>query len=223
MDINVEAAQKLMDGIDNPDMLLFIEGDTCKREDIKSAVEQVIAKFGKLDSLFANAGIHRSNTMLNISDEMLDRIIQTNLYGTINTLREAVPHIIASGGGSVVINASDQVFVGKANSFAYGLTKGALGQMTKSLSIDLGKDKVRVNAVCAGTIRTPLSETILDNYARQNNISAEDCWQSESELYARGSVGEPMEVAELVYFLASDASSFCTGGQYLVDGGLCAQ
>lgn len=144
-------------------------------------------------SVFANAGIHRSNTLLDVADEQMDLMIQTNIYGTVNTLREAVPEIIRTGKGSVVINASDQWFVGKPNSFVYGLTKGALGQITRSLSIDLAKYNIRVNAVCAGTTRTPL----VDNLFK--------------------------EFAELVYFLAGDSASFCTGGHYLVDGGLVAK
>lgn len=122
----------------------------------------------------------------------------------------------------MVINASDQWFVGKSESFAYGLTKGALGQITRSLAIDLGSQNIRVNAVCAGTIRTPLVETLFENLSKVNNCSVDTYWEQENALYARGFVGEPREVAEVVYFLASDASSFCTGGHYLVDGGLVA-
>ena len=117
MDINVKAASELVEELSN-DNLLFVEGDTKKRTDIKRAVDAIVEKFGALDSVVANAGIHRCNTLLNITDEELDLMIQTNIYGTVNTLREAVPYLIKNGGGTVVINASDQWFVGKPNSYA---------------------------------------------------------------------------------------------------------
>lgn len=223
MDFNPDGAEKLLVDIGCPERLLFTRGDTRLRGDIRNAVEATVERFGRLDSVFANAGIHRSNTLLNISDEELDNIVQTNIYGTVNTLREAVPHIIEAGGGSIVINASDQWFVGKAHSFAYGMTKGALGQITRSLSIDLGPHNIRVNAVCPGTIRTPLVDNLFDKFSAESGMSVEQYWKEENALYARGSAGEPEEVAALVYFLASDASSFCTGGHYLVDGGLVAR
>ncbi len=222
MDINEKAAHERMEEINRPDQLIFVPGNTRNREDIRNAVEETVKRFGQLDSVVANAGIHRCNTLLDISDEELDLMIQTNIYGTVNTLREAVPHIIRAGGGTVVINASDQWFVGKAHSFGYGLTKGALGQITRSLSIDLGPKHIRVNAVCAGTIHTPLVDNLFKKFAQENHCSIDDYWRTENALYARGSAGRPEEVAEVVYFLASDASSFCTGGHYLVDGGLVA-
>lgn len=223
MDINPDKAHELEAELNVPERLLFIEGNTRSREDIHRAVEATVARFGALNSVFANAGIHRCNTLLDVTDEELQLVIDTNIYGTVNTLREAVPALIEAGGGTVVINCSDQWFVGKAHSFAYGLTKGALGQITRSLSIDLGPKNIRVNAVCAGTIRTPLVDNLFKDFAETNHCTVDKYWQAENELYARGTVGEPQEVANVVYFLASDASSFCTGGHYLVDGGLVAK
>ena len=222
MDINVEAAATLAIECKADERVLFIEGNTRNREDIRSAVQTTVKRFGHLDAVFANAGIHRCNTLLDIADEELDLMIQTNIYGTVNTLRETIPYLIENGGGSVVINCSDQWFVGKPNSFAYGLTKGALGQITRSLSIDLGPKNIRVNAVCAGTIHTPLVDNLFDKFAQVEGKTIADYWVQENALYARGKAGQPEEVAELVYFLASDKSSFCTGGHYLIDGGLVA-
>ena len=180
-------------------------------------------RFGALNSVFANAGIHRRDTLLDVSDEELHLVIDTNIYGTIDTLREAVPQLIKAGGGSVVINCSDQWFVGKAHTFAYGLTKGALGQMTRSLAIDLGPKNIRVNAICPGTIHTPLVDRLFEKFSAIDGKSIEQYWEEENALFARGEAGKPEEVANLVYFLASDQSSFCTGGHYLIDGGLVAR
>jgi len=223
MDVNTVAAEALVAGCDSHDRLLFAGGDTRSRDQVRRAVTMTADRFGGIDSVFANAGIHRRNTLLDISDSELDLVIGTNIYGTVNTLREVVPHIIKAGGGSVVINASDQWFVGKAHSFAYGLTKGALGQITRSLSIDLAPYGIRVNAVCPGTIHTPLVDSLFEKFSAVEGKSVDDYWREENALYARGRVGTPAEVAEMVYFLASDKSSFCTGGHYLIDGGLVAR
>ncbi len=223
MDINEEAARNLSECLNVPDRLLFIKGNIRIKSDIFEAVAKACERFGKLDSVFANAGIHRRNTVLDITDDELDLVIQTNIYGTVNTLRASVPELIKAGGGSIVINSSDQYYIGKAHTFAYGLTKGALGQISKSLSIDLGKYNIRVNAICPGTIHTPLVDNLFQRFSKVDNKTVEEYWDEENALFARGSAGRPEEVAELVYFLASDKSSFCTGGQYLIDGGLVAQ
>lgn len=159
MDINVEDGQ----AVARETGALFVEGNTRNREDVEKAVAAAVAEYGELDCVVANAGIHRCNTMLTITEEELDLMIDTNIKGTVRTLQAAVPSILRKGGGSVVINASDQSYIGKANSFGYGLTKGALGQITKSLAIDLGRQNVRVNAVCAATIRTPLAINLFRN------------------------------------------------------------
>lgn len=93
MDINTQAALALVEELNSPDRLLFTEGNTRTQSDIRRAVGNTVAKFGTLNSVFANAGIHRCNTILDIADEELDLMIQTNIYGTINTLREAIPPI----------------------------------------------------------------------------------------------------------------------------------
>ncbi|MDE5786612.1 MAG: SDR family oxidoreductase [Duncaniella sp.] len=222
MDINRREALALCESIGQADRVLFTEGDTRSRSDIEAAVNAAVERWGGLDSTFANAGIHRRNTLLDITDEELDLMMDINIRGTVNTLRAAVPRIIASGGGTVVINVSDQWYIGKPHSFGYGLTKGALGQITRSLALDLGPEGVRVNAVCAGTVRTPLVDNLFKKYEAEGRGSAARYWEEENALYMRGRAGEPDEIARLVYFLASDESSFCTGGHFLADGGLVA-
>ena len=201
---------------------LFVHADTRSQDEVQTAVDAAVDAFGGLTSVFCNAGIHRRNTMLDTPEEEFDLVVKTNLYGTFHTLKAAVPAILASGGGTVVINASDQSMTGKRASFAYGMTKGALGQIVKSLTLDLLPKGVRVNAVCPGTIHTPLVDRLFNEVSERTGESVDSMWQAENADYARGRAGDPDEVAELVHFLASDRSSFCSGGLYLIDGGLSA-
>lgn len=201
---------------------LFVHADTRHAAEVQTAVDAAVDAFGGLTCVFCNAGIHRRNTMLDTPEEEFDLVVKTNLYGTFHTLKAAVPVIIASGGGSVVINASDQSLVAKRASFAYGMTKGALGQITKSLSLDLLPRGVRVNAVCPGTVHTPLVDSFFEKIAAKGEVSFDELWKAENADYPRGYAGKPEEVAELVYFLASDKADFCSGGLYLIDGGLSA-
>ncbi len=217
-DINDEAGQALAAETG----ALYRHADTRDAAEVQAAVDAAVDAFGGLTSVFCNAGIHRRNTMLDTPEEEFDLVVKTNLYGTFHTLKAAVPAIIASGGGTVVINASDQSMTGKKASFAYGMTKGALGQIVKSLTLDLLPKGVRVNAVCPGTVRTPLVDRLFNEVSERTGESVESMWAAENADYARGRAGEPDEVAELVHFLASDRSSFCSGGLYLIDGGLSA-
>lgn len=202
------------------DKALFVCADSSDKAAMTAAAQQAEQVFGGIDALFCNSGIHQRNTILDISQEDLDKIIRTNIYGTTYTLQAVLPHIIRRGGGAVVLNSSDQFFVGKAHSFAYGLTKGAIGQIARSLAIDMGPYNIRVNAICPGTIHTPLVDKLFNAFSEKDHKTIEQYWQEENALFARGEAGKPEEVAEMVYFLISDKASFCTGGHYLIDGGL---
>ncbi len=204
------------------DKVLFVPGDVAKREDIRNGVDRTVEKFGKLDILFSCAGIHRSNSILDITEEQWDEVMNINLKGTLFSLMEAVPKLVENGGGSIVLMGSDQSLIGKPISLAYGASKGAIGQITKSLALDLGEHNIRVNTVCPGTIHTPLSVAAVDRFSEMLGIDVDELWKEESARYPLQRVGQPEEVAEVVYFLASEASSFVTGSLYPVEGGLTA-
>lgn len=222
-DVDETSAKALCDELAGGERVWFRKADVKVLDDMVSAAEEAAAALGSISALVCNAGVHRCNSMLDVAPEQFDFMVKTNIYGTFHTLRAVVPHIIKNGGGSVVLNDSDQWFVGKANSFVYGLTKGAIGQITRSLSIDLGTKGIRVNAVCAGTIHTDLVTDLFRDFAKVEGKTVDEYWKGENSLYARGRAGEPEEVAELIYFLSSDKASFCTGGHYLCDGGLVAR
>lgn len=200
----------------------FFAVDTRDKEALRRAVDAAVAHFGHLDSVFANAGIHRKNTILDIDDVELHLVVDINLYGTIHTLQACLPHIVANGGGSVVLMASDQATIGKRASFAYGLTKGAIAQMAKSMALDLAPHGIRVNAVCPGTIHTRLVDTLFERLSAKTGRPIADYFAEEDTEFPIGRIGTPAEVAEAVYFLASDASSFTTGSLLPVDGGITA-
>ncbi len=224
MDIHPKEAKALINEIESPEPVCFFEGSTRERSDLDAALELAADEMGGIDAVFANAGIHRKNTVIDISPDELDELIQTNIIGTVNTLQAAIPFLAnAADGASVVINASDQCFIGKGGNFGYGLTKGALGQLTRSAAVDLAHLNIRVNAVCPSTIDTPLVERVFAGVAaRHEGKTVEKQRSEEDALFLRGRMGTADEVAAMVYFLASAESSFCTGGLYPVDGGLTA-
>lgn len=218
-DIDFDAGVALAAELDGTQ---FFAVDTRDKIALQRAVDAAVAHFGHLDSVFANAGIHRKNTILDIDDAELRLVVDTNLYGTIYTLQACLPHIIAAGGGTAVLMASDQATIGKRASFAYGLTKGAIAQMTKSMALDLAPHCVRVNAVCPGTIHTRLVDSLFERLSAKTGRPVAEYFAEEDAEFPLGRIGTPAEVADAVYFLASDASSFTTGSLLPVDGGLTA-
>ena len=226
LDTDARAARELISSIDAPEPVCYVEGSTRSRADLESAMELAADEAGGIDALFANAGIHRKNTIIDITPDDLQELLQTNIAGTVNTIQAAIPYLAnAAEGAAIVINASDQCFIGKGGNCGYGLTKGALGQLTRSAAIDLAHLGIRVNAVCPSTIDTPLAQRAFELVASRSHgrLTAEGLRRDEDALFLRGRMGTPDEVAAMVYFLASPEAAFCTGGLYPVDGGITAQ
>ena len=125
--------------------------------------------------------------------------------------------------GAIVVMGSDQSFVGKRNSFAYGLTKSALASIAKTTALDYASYNIRVNAVCPGTIETPLFHKAIDSYVSRSKVDKAVVVAEEAAAQPLGRLGQPKDVAELTYFLCSDSASFITGSLHAVDGGYTAQ
>ena len=219
MDINAQDGSQLASELG--DNVLFCQGDVLSAENIRQAVMATTDRFHKLDIVFAHAGIHRFTPLSGIADKDIDDLLDVNLKGIIYTLGRQF-HSCWKTAVAVLSTCSDQHFIGKANSLVYGASKAAITQMAKRLAIDLGQHNIRVNAVCPGTIKTPMAERAFSLCAQQSGQDSSELWSQEASQYPLQRTGTADEVAELVTFLTSEKVRFMTGGVISVDGGLTA-
>ncbi len=190
---------------------------------IELSIREVLAMYGRIDALVCNAGIHVSATIEETDEVMLDKVINLNIKGAYGAIKSCLPTMKAQGSGAIVVMGSDQSFVGKRNSFAYGLSKGALASVAKTTALDYASYNIRVNAVCPGTIETPLFHNAIDNYVARSGANKDEVVAEEAAAQPIGRLGQPEDVAELTYFLCSSKASFITGSLYAVDGGYTTQ
>lgn len=190
---------------------------------IEAAVNEVINSYQRIDALVCNAGIHVSATIEDTDEALLDKVLNLNVKGAYGAIKSCLPTMKEQGSGAIVVMGSDQSFIGKRNSFAYGVSKGALASMAKTTALDYAPYNIRVNAVCPGTIETPLFHNAIDNYVARSGADKNEVVAEEAAAQPIGRLGQPEDVAELTYFLCSNKASFITGSLYAVDGGYTAQ
>lgn len=210
--------RKALEGLSKLGEAHFVRGDVVSSEDARRMVEETVARFGRLDILFNNAGVYLEKTAEDTSEDEWDRLIDVNVKGTFLVTRFVVPHMRRQGGGSIINNSSDAGLVGNRNCPAYCASKGAVTVMTKAMALDYAGCGIRVNCVNPGTIDTPMLER--EVVASKDREGYMERAAAESPM---GRIGRAGEVASAVLFLASDESSFVTGASLSVDGGLTAQ
>lgn len=207
---------------DKPDEY-FILCETNKKQDVNAAIDKVFEQEKKIDLLFANAGVHLFATLEETSYEQLESIVGINILGVYYLLKKVIPIMKQQKKGSVVLMGSDQVFIGKASSSVYGMTKAAIGQLAKSTAIDYAPYNIRVNCICPGTIHTPLLDRAVEQFVSKTGTAANEVYKSLDAVQPMGRVGRAEEIAQSVAFLLSDESSFTTGSLFAVDGGYTCQ
>ena len=194
------------------DKALFIKIDVTDSAAVQAMIAQTVTKFGRLDVMFANAGIAADAPVDELEESAWQRTIDINLNGVYLCDKYAIQQFLKQGGGVIVNCGSIHSHVGKRGVTAYAAAKGGVKLLTQTLAIDYGAKNIRVNAVCPGYIDTPLLSHIPDE-AKQKLVA----------LHPMGRLGRAEEVADAVLFLASDEASFVTGSSLLVDGGYTAQ
>ena len=201
----------------------FIHCDVRSKASVLAAVQQVLQERGRIDQVFSNAGLHLFATLEETSDEELMRLVETNILGTFYLVQAVIPVMKAQQYGRIVLMGSDQSFVGKGSSSVYGLTKGAIGQFTKSTAIDYAPYNILVNCICPGTIDTPLLHRAVTRFSTLKSVPEPEVYKSLDAIQPIGRVGRPEEIAEVVAFLLSEKNTFMTGSLVAADGGYVCQ
>ena len=186
------------------DAVRYVHLDVTSGEDWKNAVDTAVQTFGKLNVLVNNAGVVQVAPLKTADITRFQKVIDVNLTGAMRGIQASIEPMIAAGGGSIINISSIEGMRGAVWAHAYTASKWGLRGLTKSAALELASDNIRVNSIHPGFIRTGMTKHLPDDI-----VTA-----------PMGRPGKPEEVATFVVFLASDESSFSTGSEYVVDGGL---
>ncbi|MCM8506714.1 MULTISPECIES: SDR family NAD(P)-dependent oxidoreductase [Bacillus] len=189
-----------------------VQGDISKLEDLDKLYDIIKQEKGKLDILFANAGIGNFLPLGEITEEQVDRTFDINVKGTIFTVQKALS-LFPEKAGSIIVTGSTAGSIGNPAFSVYGASKAALRALVRNWILDLKGTEIRVNVVSPGAILTPAYDELFGD-------ALEEVMENSRNTVPAGKVGTPEEVANAVSFLASDESSYLTGVELFVDGGL---
>ncbi|MBI2965572.1 MAG: SDR family oxidoreductase [Chloroflexi bacterium] len=193
----------------------FQRTDVSKEAEVKAMVEATVAEFGAINVLVNNAAAFVFGKVEEIKDADWQRVFGVNVIGQSYCVRSVLPHMRRAGGGAIVNLASVSSFIAQPAFVPYNASKGAVLQLTRCLAMDLAPDKIRVNAICPGAIKTSATDRHIDFMGWDREKSYREF--GESALLKR--MGTPREIANGALFLASDESSYVTGAHLVIDGG----
>jgi len=188
---------------------IFILADVSKASDMEKAIKSCVERYDKLDILFNNAGVAQDCSIVDMSEDEWDRVINVNLKGVFLGSKYAIPQMIKQGGGVIINTASTLGLAAEPNCAAYCASKGGVIALTKALAVECAPFNIRVNCICPGPIATPM---ILKEPQQQIDVSYVPLKR----------LGKPEEIAHAALFLASSESTYVTGAALIVDGGTTA-
>lgn len=197
------------DFLDQGKDVIFIQVDVANQESVKNMVEQVLAKYEKIDILINNAGITRDAMLVKMTEQDFDRVLDVNLKGVFNCTQAIVPHMVERRYGKIINTSSVSGVYGNVGQTNYAATKAAVVGMTKTWAKELGRKGINVNAVAPGFTKTAMVEKM-----------PEKVIQHMESIVSLQRLGEVDDIANAYLFLASDESSYITGHVLHVDGGI---
>ncbi|MFI5323384.1 MAG: SDR family NAD(P)-dependent oxidoreductase [Thermodesulfobacteriota bacterium] len=196
-----------------------LAADVSNENDCKKAVDLTISKYCRIDILFNNAGVCYKSSTHETPTSMWDETFDINVKGVFLMSKHALPHMIREGRGSIVNNSSILGLKASPAGFAaYSASKGALNQLTRSMALEYAEKGIRVNAICPGTIYTPMMDVLFEEWGERQ--IGEKRYIS---VHPIGRLAQPEEIAHAVLFLCDDNIRFMTGAMLSVDGGMSAK
>lgn len=197
------------------------QADVAVPAEVEAAVAEAVQRFGGLDIIVNAAAVHPFGSVVSTGFDVWQRCMAVNVGSIYLTAHFGVPEMMRRGGGAIINISSVQGFNCQQNVAAYVASKGAIHALTRAMALDHAEQKIRVNSVSPGSVRTPILELAARTYGGPG-VSIEQAFARFGTAHPIGRIGEPEEVAELVAYLASDKAGFCTGSDYKIDGGLTA-
>jgi NAD(P)-dependent dehydrogenase (short-subunit alcohol dehydrogenase family) len=192
--------------------------DVAQRQAVATAVARCVDLYGSIDVLVNNAGVNLPGVFHEADDSVIDRTLDVNLKAQIYSCQAAIPHMLRAGGGSIVNVSSVNGVVAEPYLSLYAASKGGVVMLSRGIALDYAKTGIRCNVVCPGWVDTPI------NHAHAELLGGlEHVYATIDSFQPIGRPGTPEEIANLIFFLASDESSFMTGSVILIDGGMTAQ
>ncbi len=194
---------------------IFVKTDVSREGDVKAMIDRTLARFGRLDCAFNNAGIEQALTPLpDQTEETYDQIMDINVKGVWLSLKHEIPAMLKTRGGAIVNNSSVAGLIGFAMAPLYAASKHAVAGLTKSVALEYARQNVRVNAVAPGAIATRMFRDFATTPEMRHMLES---------AHPIGRIGRPEEIASTVIWLCSDGASFVTGQIVPVDGGYTSQ
>lgn len=215
---SAEKGMQALKTLNTPDEdVLFLSGDITKVRECQRLVAQVISNFGKIDALVNSAGIYIEKSIEDMDEAAYEQIMDSNIKGTYFMCQQAAIQMKKQNSGAIINVSSDAGVNGNFCCSAYCASKGAVTVFSKALALELAPYNIRVNCVCPGDIDTPMTRA---QFTNPDDITEE--LREMTSVYPIGRIGKANEVAEVIYFLASEKATFVVGAAWGVDGGVTA-